>query len=60
MRGGSDSPGFLSSSSSRSGTITGLSAMGIMLALTELRSQQKFLSQAPRSGLLIVDCERPM
>jgi hypothetical protein len=36
MRGGSDSPGFLSSSSSRSGTMTGLSAMGVMPSYYDL------------------------
>src|SRR5215470_6466494 len=39
MRGGSDVPGFLSSSSSRSGMITGLSVTGLMPAPTEPRSQ---------------------
>jgi hypothetical protein len=36
MRGGSDSPGFLSSKSSRSGTMTGLSAMGAIPSYYDL------------------------
>src|SRR5499425_2892219 len=39
MRGGSDALGFFSSSSSRSGTMTGLSVTGLMPAPTEPRSQ---------------------
>ena len=37
MRGGSDVPGFFSCSRSRSGTMTGLSATGLMLAIYALR-----------------------